>query len=129
MRFGIKETGMVDNARGGAVYCGVTLSEGRMFSPKRDVDGRVIDVEIHPDTGVPIAGRLPHWDLVTSKLIKIARAFPQLRYMGFDVIIADSAFKIIEINSHQSLRCMGLFYPVMENEYCRQFPGGMLKGS
>ena len=129
MRFGIKETGMVDNAGAGAIYCGVTLSEGQMFSPKRDVDGKVIDVDVHPDTGVPIAGRLPHWHLVTAKVIEIAHAFPQIRYMGFDIIITDSAFKIIEINSHQSLRHIEPYYPVMQNEYCRRFFGGMLKDS
>ena len=129
MRFGIKETGMIDNAGAGAVYCGVTLSEGQMFSPKRDVDGRIIDVEVHPDTGVPIAGRLPHWDLVSSKTIEIACAFPQIRYMGFDIIITDSAFKIIEINSHQSLRHIEPYYPVMQDEYCRHFFGSMVKGA
>ena len=129
MRFGIKQTGMVDNAGAGAIYCGVTLSEGQMFSPKRDVDGKAIDVDVHPDTGVPIAGRLPHWHLVTAKVIEIAHAFPQIRYMGLDIIITDSAFKIIEINSHQNLRHIEPYYPVMQNEYCRRFFGSMLKGA
>ena len=121
MRFGVRESGQVDNVGAGAIYCGVDVRDGRMFRPRRYTDGSAIDADsCHPDTGVEIAGHLPNWTIITSGIGEIARDFPQLRYIGYDVIITESGFKIIEMNSHQALGGVQDYYPLMENEYCRR---------
>jgi len=118
MQFGAKQSGMVDNACAGGVFCGVGLSKGELFNARLvDGSGRTIDTSMHPDTGVVIDGVvLPHWDFITEKIIEIAASFPQLSYMGFDVIITENSFKFIEINSHLGSSYIQSFYPLMENE-------------
>ncbi|QBQ54494.1 sugar-transfer associated ATP-grasp domain-containing protein [Nitrosococcus wardiae] len=121
MRFGVKSSGMVDNAGAGGIFCGVRLSDGALFSPKQAVNGNVINVENHPDTGVTIKGYLPHWGIITKKMIEIGYSMPQLVYTGYDIVITNNSFKFIEINSHQDLQYIQPFFPLMENEYCRRF--------
>ena len=118
MQFGGKQTGMVDNACAGGIYCGVRLSDGGLFDAKlEDDNGQTIGTKSHPDTGANIEGEiLPNWGFITKKIIEIVSSFPQLAYMGFDIIITDDGFKFIEINSHLGSSYIQAFYPLMENE-------------
>jgi hypothetical protein len=116
MRFPTAKTGVVNNYSAGAVLCGVEIEEGIMFKPKMLMDGKSIDVSVHPDTHEKIDFKLPMWELIMKKLTEISERFPQLIYMGYDIIITDSTFKIIEINSLTALTALPLYYPMLEGK-------------
>ena len=58
---------------------------------------------VHPDTQEKIEGTLPHWDEVLRVIPELCRYISPLEYLGFDVVMTDSGFKILEINTHQDL--------------------------
>ncbi|MBR6524005.1 MAG: hypothetical protein IKT39_05310 [Clostridia bacterium] len=103
MRIGTVASGIVDNSAQGGMFCKVDVDSGRFYDGEKNIDHVVTPSPVHPDTGVPIEGTIPHWETVKTKLIEISKYIPQLEWMGFDVAITETGFNIIEINSHQGL--------------------------
>ena len=127
IKFGVKETGVLDNVIAGALFCPVALTDGEFTTAKKDVGGRLVDVERHPDTGVPLKGCLPNWALVKEKITEIGCRYPQLKLVGYDLVLTDSAFKIVEMNSLPALGQLQRFVPVMQNQFLRDFFTGIGK--
>lgn len=103
MRIGSSKTGYTDNVGYGGICVFVNKETGELYQPETIKDHVFYDCPVHPDTGTPIAGFLPHWDLVRTKILEICRYFCELEYLGFDVAITDAGFQILEINIHQDL--------------------------
>jgi len=104
------------------VYCGVDINEGRLFEPRMyDRDMNMVDIAIHPDTGVVIEGKLKNWDLMKEVLTHFCNDFPQLRYMGLDIIFTEESFKILEINSIPGLHHIQCYYPMLRDDINREF--------
>jgi len=121
IRFGTSETGLVDNASAGGIYCGIELSGGRLFNPLMYRDDCAVRVQKHPDTNRPIEGEVPHWLNIREEVPEIARYLRPLRYMGIDLVATDDGFKVLEINSHQDLWAIQTFYPLLRTDSCRAF--------
>jgi hypothetical protein len=115
VRFGTNNTGAVDNMSAGGLYAIVDVSNGKFTNAKRWENYHIIKCEMHPDTQIRVEGVLPHWELIKTKLIEISKYLSELTYMGFDVAITEEGFKIIEINSHQGLKCYQNEYPLLKN--------------
>lgn len=116
IRYGTEKSGMIEHAYAGGVFSGVNIIDGSQFNPKQYQGEKTIDVSRHPDTGAIIKGKVPHWELIKEVIEKIGSYVPQLKYMGFDIIITDNGFKILEINSHQSLVNMQVYYPIKKDK-------------
>lgn len=102
-RIGTKSTGFTDNIGSGGVFAYVDEKTG-FFHDAEVIKEHVISrCPLHPDTGASIEGYLPHWDEVLSVIPEVCRYISPLEYLGFDVVITDSGFKILEINTHQDL--------------------------
>ena len=121
MRFGTKQTGLVDNASAGGIFAIVEIESGKYHSPKRMENNEVIDYKVHPDTNEKIEGILPYWDFIKEKLIEISEYLSEVVYMGFDIAITDNGFKIIEINSHQHIRRYQNYYPLLKENKATLF--------
>ena len=81
----------------------------------------MIQISRHPDTNVLLEGVLPNWPLLSGKILEICNFIPQLRLMGFDIIITNDGFKIIEINSLPGLSYMQGYFPVFKQEHAGAF--------
>lgn len=46
---------------------------------------------------------------------------PQLSYLGFDIIITDDGFKIIEINSLSALTFLAYYNPFLKTNIVKSF--------
>lgn len=58
----------------------------------------------HPDTGVVLNGtKIQNWDIIKKGLVSICKHLGSLDYFGFDVVITNDGFKILEINSLPSI--------------------------
>ncbi len=122
IRFGTKKTSAVDNISLGGIFCGVDIRDGTLFRPyDYDKNMNLVDCPIHPDSGVRIEGRVPHWDLMIRKVLEIGDYLPQLVYLGYDVVATEDGFRIIEINSLQGPQHIQLYYPFMKDERVRRF--------
>lgn len=59
---------------------------------------------IHPDKNIALTGlQIPNFCEVKNKILEIANTMSYLRYVGFDVVITNDGFKILETNSLSSL--------------------------
>lgn len=103
MRIGSSSTGYTDNVGYGGICVMVDTETGELYKPQTIKDHVFYDCPNHPDTGTPISGRLPNWDLVCEKVLDISRYLCELEYLGFDVAITEEAFCVLEINIHQDL--------------------------
>jgi hypothetical protein len=121
MRFGTKKTGVVDNASVGGVACRVDIETGRFFDGRVIDNDRLIECKYHPDTKALMEGILPYWNLIKKTISDIGDYIPQLKYMGYDVIITDEGFKIIEINSHQGIKFHQYYCPFFKNQLSSNF--------
>ncbi len=62
------------------------------------------ELSVHPDTGVEITGtKLPHWEYVTSKLLEVCREMAYIPYVGWDIVITERGFTVIEGNNYPDL--------------------------
>lgn len=103
MRIGTKKSGVTDNVAFGGVVCSVNLKNGEFGNGLQLKNHSYVSIDTHPDTGAPLKGVLPHWELIKKGLINISKYLAQLEYLGFDVVCTPSGFVILEINSHQDL--------------------------
>lgn len=121
MRFGTKKTGVIDNGSAGGIFSIVDVVTGRFYDSKIISNYNTIKCIIHPDTKVIVEGTLPHWELIKTKLLEISNYLSELKYMGFDVVITEEGFKILEINSHQGINCFQYYYPLLKNNPAELF--------
>lgn len=99
MRFGTERSGHVDMMIAGGIGTVVDLKNGNFSRAKIMRDGELVDCLLHPDTKVPVEGTLPFWPEIVTTVEAIGRYLPHIRFMAYDIIITESGFKIIEINS------------------------------
>ncbi len=102
-RIGTKSTGFTDNIGSGGVFAYADEKTGFFHDAEVIKEHVISPCPLHPDTGARIEGYLPHWDEVLSVIPEVCRYISPLEYLGFDVVITDSGFKILEINTHQDL--------------------------
>jgi len=125
IEFGLESSGVIESVNG--IYCQVDQVTGCFSDGKIDAGDKVLDCRYHPDSLVLCEGVIPHWSQVTDKIIEISSYLPQVRYMGFDVVITDDGFKIIEINSLQGIMMIQYFYPLLSNEMSKEFFNMLIK--
>lgn len=106
-RFGTPATAPVDGWSRGGLACGCDLNTGTIGPGVKSLkftDGKLRWYSHHPETGAAIEGvRIPHWDAVCNGLLGAVRAFPFLTYVGWDVVVTDDGFMVIEGNSNTDI--------------------------
>lgn len=79
------------------------------------------DVEVHPETGVQMRGlKIPRWQEVRDEIERVATAVGFLPYIGWDVLVTDDSFFILEGNARSALGLLQLQRPLMANPHVRQ---------
>jgi hypothetical protein len=121
MRFGTNKSGLLEIATAGTIFTGVNLITGDLYSPMRLVNNKIESLKYHPDTNEKLEISLPNWGIIKEKIYEISNYIPQLSYLGFDIIITDDGFKIVEINSLSALYFLPYYYPFFEDQYSKDF--------
>lgn len=102
-RIGTSHTGFTDNIGSGGIFAYVDAESGRFHDAELLREHVFSPCPVHPDTGAPIEGFLPHWSALCKTVTEIAAYLSPLEYLGFDAVITDDGFRILEINTHQDL--------------------------
>lgn len=121
LRFGTSASGVVDFNTEGGLFSTVDLETGKYSGCLKFMEHYAETCNVHPDSGVVIEGVLPHWDTIKQVLEEISLYLPQLKFMGYDIIITPESFKIIEINSHPALGPQQHYKPLFRDEETRAF--------
>lgn len=93
------------------VFCDVDFETGEYGNAKLTYYDHITDTDIHPDTGVKIAGKIKEFEKLKSIIEFVALKFSNLEYLGFDIGITDNGFKCMEINTHSGIKYMQIFKP------------------
>lgn len=98
VRFGSKKTGAVDNVGAGGMTATIDVETGRFHDAKIVLHNSIEDCPVHPDTGVPIEGYLPHWEQVKADVLAVTKSIKQLEWFGVDLAVTNDGIKFPEIN-------------------------------
>lgn len=119
MRLGTRRSKFVENYNSGGVLSVVRNGEYESGNIIDEARNKNLVIRTHPDNGLEIKGRIPHWGTVVEAARTVADTLPQLSYLGIDFCITnDDRIKIIEVNSLTSLDSMQTDCSILET------PGG-----
>lgn len=121
VKFGTSSTGPVDNIAVGGISAKVDLDSGTFSDPRIFRDNQMQAIMVHPDSGEVINGTLPFWEEIKSTLYAIGDYLPNLIYMGYDIIISENSFKIIEINSLPAIDILNCYRPLLSDPDVSEF--------
>lgn len=122
-RFGSTESGGVDNFSAGGVVASIdketgVMGKGASLNSRDQLQWH----DAHPDTAVRIEGKtVARWSEVVAVVIRLARTFPFLRYVGWDVLVTSSGPVVIEGNRFPDLDLMQIHQPLLDNPEAKEF--------
>jgi hypothetical protein len=122
-RIGRASTVPVDNWSQGGLGCSVDVATGVLGPgvpfPK---DTRIVRHDYHPDTKAPITGtEIPHWPLVTGKVMEMSDHLGMVPYLGWDVVVTADGFRVLEINHLSDIDVFQIHSPLLDDERVRRF--------
>lgn len=99
LRAGVGDS-VVDNYCSGGVIYPINVEYGFVEgSGERHADKK--EWMIHPGTDIVMLGfTIPHWDLMKETVRKMAESLPQIRYIGWDMVITPDGVDLIEANDN-----------------------------
>lgn len=104
----------------GGIGAGIDLATGALGPAVDSVHGHWHAA--HPDTGAAIEGvRIPHWERIAAEIVEIARAFPRLASIGWDLAVTADGFRIIEGNNHATIGMLQVHAPLLRDPRVRRF--------
>jgi len=122
-KFGRRCTGAVDNWEKGGISARIDLASGRLgkglcFHP----EGRLRAYADHPDSSAPIEGMVvPGWPAVRDGLVELASKLPFLPYIGWDVVVTEDGYALIEGNNRPGVSSLQVHGPLLEDPRVRRF--------
>jgi hypothetical protein len=76
----------------------------------------------HPASGEAIEGvSIPHWDRIRTGVLEIFRALPVLKYVGWDIVVTEDGFRILEGNNYSDVNLLQVHGPLLADERVRAF--------
>lgn len=122
-RFGTDASAPVDNWSRGGICAGVDLETGKLMEvAETPGGGKLKRRKDHPNTGAPVTGvEVENWEMIREEICSIAEYLSRTPYIGWDVIVTDHAFKIIEANGRPGPNTMQIPGPMLTDERIQRF--------
>ena len=109
-RFGTEKSKPVDNACSGGIFAVIDVETGKVGPCKSYL---IDDIYYnHPDTGAKIDGVVvPNWDEVKNKILQVAKKFPYIKFVAWDIVVTDDGITVIEGNTSTGFGFFQMFEP------------------
>lgn len=123
-KFGSKKTEPADNVWKGGLTAKVDLETGILGAPAlhRENNNEIDWIEVHPDTLVRVEGtKIPHWDNVKSSILALTNRLENIYYVGWDVVVTNDGYKIIEGNNYSDVNILQIHNPLLTDKRVREF--------
>ncbi|MPY75480.1 MAG: hypothetical protein GEU87_14600 [Alphaproteobacteria bacterium] len=122
-RFGRNQTIPVDNWTQGGLSVSVDLDRGCLgkgiMHPSTGVPGWH---SAHPDTGEQIEGIVvPGWERICTQLLQAASTVPFLPYIGWDIVVTDVGFTVLEGNNYSDVNLIQVHGPLLRDPRIETF--------
>jgi hypothetical protein len=121
-RIGTSESYPIDNFSYGGLSAAIDMDTGELGSAVAAAGAKAnIHMDHHPDTGEPIAGRfVPGWHKIMEQVREFFLQMPYIQYCGFDLILRDDDFVVLEGNSFSQVRLFQMHAPLLTDRvYCK----------
>jgi hypothetical protein len=129
-RFGTSRSKPMDNFSAGGLTADIDLGTGVLgraairASTPHELRG-LTWLDHHPDSGAPISGTvIPNWPDVAKGVVDIADRLPYLPYLGWDIVVTDDGFRVIEANNTPDPRTLQIHRPLLNDERTRAYYEG-----
>ncbi|MEF8842807.1 MAG: sugar-transfer associated ATP-grasp domain-containing protein [Haloarculaceae archaeon] len=122
-RIGGDDSAPVDNWSSGGYCAPIDLETGRLGAAVRGPEsGSVEWYDEHPDSGVRIADvEVPRWNRIRRGVVRIASDIDFVPYVGWDVVVTDDSFRIIEANTNSDVDLLQVHEPLLADDRTRRF--------
>lgn len=117
-RIGTEESVPVDNRSKGGICADIDVDTGIIGTgAKATKSGGKQFFDHHPDTGVKFNGmKIPNWEHLTAEISTIAKYLSELPCVGWDVVVTDDGFIIVEANASPGLIVSQMFGGLLEDD-------------
>lgn len=99
----------------------LNLETGEFGHGKIVYANRVVESDVHPETGASTCSTWPHWEETRVMIEGVAKHLGPVEYMGFDVCVTDEGPKLIEINSHSGSKYLQLYKPFLADSVLGEY--------
>lgn len=124
-RFGARGTEPIDNWSRGGLCAPVDLASGRLgagVKHTKRTGGKLEWRTHHPDTDEAVEGvMIPRWAEVCEALLSAVRALPFLVYVGWDVVVTETGFCVLEGNANPDLDLLQVHGGLLSDPGVRRF--------
>ena len=124
MRFGRQKTIPADNISLGGMFSMIDIDTGELSEAIEIVKHGEINLHAnHPDTNILIKGvTIPNWNFLKDFFIEIGSVIkPFIKIAGWDIILTDDSFVVIEGNNGPDLYMQGASYPFAKIPEVKKF--------
>lgn len=122
-RIGTKQSEPTDNFAKGGLSAEIDLetgilSKGATYPFNKEM--RWYDK--HPDTGYLFYGlKVPHWEKIKDKVLYLARKNPELKYVGWDLVLTNDDVMVMEGNSWSDVNVYQIHKPLLVDNRIKDF--------
>ena len=124
-RFGSSRSFPVDNFHAGRGGLGapVDMATGRLGAALgADANGRMMPFTHHPETNERIEGvDIPHYHAAIDGMRRLCHALPEGVWVGWDALMTDDGYRILEGNSPPGLHVWQVHEPLLRNARVARF--------
>ncbi len=114
-RIGTSDTVPVDNGSRGGLIAKIDLDTGEL-SEARSLQA-LWSYDLHPDSGATIKGqRVPGWQALKTQMVELAKKFPFMNFIAWDILLTEMGPCIIEANTSSGVNIIQLWGPQRNGE-------------
>ncbi len=124
IRFGREKSIPADNLSQGGIFSFIDLESGQLSAAMEEVQNdKVIIHTHHPDTGILIEGSIiPEWASLKRFFTELGGIIkPYIKIVGWDIILTEDSFVVIEGNNGPNLYTQGANNPLAKNPEVLKF--------
>ena len=123
LRIGNNNSIPFDNFSQGGMVSLIDHDTGVLSSAiSKGLNGNPFYHSSHPDTNIKIKGEvLPFWNEIVAEMTSFLIKFPFFEYVGWDILISNDSFYVIEGNHNPDLDLVQVHYPYLLNNEIKQF--------
>lgn len=122
-RIGTKRSFPVDNWSQGGLSAYINLRTGKISKAVSfPYSGKLVWHGNHPEIGSQIEGIcIPHWSHIKDKILTMASSLRFVPYIGWDIVVTDIGFKILEGNTYSDVNLLQIHSPLLLDPRIKRF--------
>jgi hypothetical protein len=124
-RFGSIDTIPLDSWSRGGLSCNIDVESGSIGVGIRHPSctrGRLVKYDKHPDTGAQLDGvSIPNWREALQLLTELMELFPDIEFVGWDLLATDGGWRVIEGNPQMHINLLQAHRGLLSDDRVRQF--------